>query len=109
MRFESQIRVAWRGNVPVEVGGTLTAGEFLRVVQDLLTLAVGRWDADRFPRTQTVEQQAYHLGFHAPTLFPCHQLKRTKYCHDGQQPMQIRHLADPAARRAALWLVLQVI
>ncbi len=109
MRFESQIRGAWRGNAPVEAAGTLTAGEFLRVVQDLLTFAVGRWDAGRFPRAQTVEQQAYHLGLHAPALFPCHQLKRSKYCHERHQPMQLRHLADPAARRAALWLVLQVI
>ncbi len=62
MRFESQIRGAWRGNAPVEAAGTLTAGEFLRVVEDLLTFAVGRWDAGRFPRAQTVEQQAYHLG-----------------------------------------------
>jgi hypothetical protein len=92
----------------VEAAGTLTADEFLRVVQDLLTFAVERWDADRFPRAQTVEQQAYHLGFHAPTLFPRHQLKRSKYCHESQEPMQLRHLADPAARRAALWLVLQV-
>jgi hypothetical protein len=104
MRFESQIRGALRGNVPVEAAGTLTAGEFLRVVQDLLTFAVARWDADPFPQAQTIEQQAYHLGSHAPTLFPRHQLKRTKYCHDRHQPTQLRHLADPAARRAALWL-----
>jgi hypothetical protein len=40
MRFESQIRAAWRGHVPTEAAGTLTASEFLRVVQDLLTFAV---------------------------------------------------------------------
>jgi hypothetical protein len=35
-------------------------------------------------------------------------MKRSGYCHDGKRPMQLRQLADPAARRAALWLVLQV-
>jgi hypothetical protein len=86
-----------------------TSKTFFRVVEDLLTVALGRWDAGRFPRAQLVEQQTYHLEFHAPTLFPRHQVKRSKYCHERHQPMQLRHLADPAARQAALWLVLQVI
>jgi hypothetical protein len=41
-------------------------------------------------------------------LFPNLRLKGSKYRIEGAQPTQLRHLADPAARRA-VWLVLQVI
>jgi len=107
--FECDIEEAWRGRAPASSAGTLTANDFLIVAQDLLTFAATHWETDSHRDERTIDQQAGHMDFHAPTLFRYETLRRLRWRGDAEQPMQIRHLADPAARRAALWLVLQVI
>jgi hypothetical protein len=64
MRFEAQIDAARRGRDPVDAAGTLTASEFLRVVQDLLTFAVESWDTDASGSARAIDQQANEMGSH---------------------------------------------
>jgi len=107
--FELDIAGALRGRSPVSAAGTLTASSFLSVAQDLLSFAVEIWQTERSRSVRTIHQQANEMNFHASTLFRHDTAPgRTIRC-DGDPPIQLRHLADPAARRAALWLVLQVI
>jgi hypothetical protein len=107
--FERDIEMASRGRPPASSAGTLTASSFLTVVQDLLTFAVETWQTDKYRAARTIDQQSDHMDFYAATLFRHEPSRQLKVRRDGDPPMQLRHLADPAARRAALWLVLQVI
>lgn len=107
--FEDDIAGALRGRVPVGAAGTLTANAFLIVVQDLLSFAVETWEIKGPRSARTIDQQADQMNRHAATLFLHEPARGRRVRCEGIPPIQLRHLADPAARRAALWLVLQVI
>jgi hypothetical protein len=87
--------------------GALTASGFLTVVQDLLSFAVETWRTDKYRAVRTIDQQAGHMGFYAARLFQHEPACELKVRPDDGQPIQLRHMADPATRRATLWLVLQ--
>lgn len=107
--FELDIEGALRGRPPVSAAGTLTASTFLMVAQDLLSFAVENWQIKEPRAARTINQQADHMNRYAATLFRHEPVRGLRVRCDGAPPIQLRHLADPAARRAALWLVLQVI
>jgi hypothetical protein len=76
IRFEAQIEGAWRGRAPEDAAGTRTANEFLRVVQDLLTFAVERWDTDASDSVRAIDRQANEMGSHTRILFAHRRMKR---------------------------------
>ena len=107
--FERAIESALRGRAPASAAGTLTANGFLIVVQDLLSFAAETWQTESYRSARTIDQHASHMDFYAATLFHHDPVRGLKVRCDGDSPIQLRHLADPASRRTALWLVLQVI
>ncbi len=107
--FEQDIAGALRGRAPTSAAGTLTASAFLMIAQDLLSFAVETWEIKGPRSARTIDQQADQMNRHAATLFRHEPARGHRVRCDGSPPIQLRHLADPAARRAALWLVLQVI
>lgn len=107
--LESAIAEALCGGVPVSAAGTLTANDFLIIVQDLLSFAVETWEIKGPRSARTIDQQAGQMNRHAAILFRHEWARGYRVRCDGIAPIQLRHLADPAARRAALRLVLQVI
>ena len=53
--FERDIGCALRGIAPTRAEGTLKAGEFLMVLQDLLTFAVERWETPEKRTARTLD------------------------------------------------------
>jgi hypothetical protein len=108
--FEREIARAFRGISPPNFAETLTAADFLQVLRDLSTFVVKLWDVDT---TRTVasslDQHAGLLTYHCSHLFSCRRPRRTSYLRVNQEHVSLAHIADPATRRAALWLVMQVI
>ena len=107
--FERDIDSALRGIAPARASGTLTAGEFLMLLQDLLTFAVERWETPEKRTARTLDQHAMYMQSLAPTLFDNEHRRKAiaRPRRDGR--LQLRHTAGPASRRAALWLVLEVV
>jgi TniQ len=108
--FEREIARAFRGISPPNFEQTLTAAGFLQVLRDLSTFVVELWDVDT---THTVasslEQHAALLKHHCSHLFSCRRPRRFAHLRANQEHASLAQIADPATRRAALWLVMQVI
>jgi hypothetical protein len=107
--FERDIGCALRGIAPARAGGTLTAGEFLMVLQDLLTFAVERWGTPEKRTARTLDQHAMFMQSLARTLFDNEHHRKAIARPRADGRLQLRHIAGPASRRAALWLVLEVV
>jgi hypothetical protein len=67
--FERDIGCALRGIAPARAGGTLTAREFLMMLQDLLTFTVERWETPEKRTARTLDQHAMYMRSLALTLF----------------------------------------
>jgi hypothetical protein len=108
--FEREIARAFRGMPPTHFEGTLTAAGFLQVLRDLSTFVVELWDVDA---THTVasslDQHAAMLTHHCSHLFGCRRPRRASQLRAYHEHASLVHVADPATRRAALWLAMQVI
>jgi hypothetical protein len=108
--FEREIARAFHGIAPSHFGETLTAADFLHVLNDLITFAVGQWEADITHRVaSSLDQHASLLKHHCAQLFDCRRPRRLSYRRSDQAGARLSQIADPATRRAALWLVMQVI
>jgi hypothetical protein len=107
--FEREIARVSR-NCTCHSGETLTAADFLDVLNDLITLAVGQWEVDITHRVaSSLDQHASLLKPHCAQLFDCRRPRRLSYRRSDQAGARLSQIADPATRRAALWLVMQVI
>jgi hypothetical protein len=106
--FERDIARAHRGIAPPSLQQSLTAPEFLQVLKDLTMFAVKRWNVGRHPRASCVEQHARMLTRNAPSLFDLHLHKRS-WQRGRDQHVSLTHIPDPAIRRAAIWLAMEVI
>jgi TniQ len=107
--FERDIGCALRGIAPARAEGTLKAGEFLMVLQDLLTFAVERWETPEKRTARTLDQHAMHMRSLAPTLFDNEHHRKAIARPRADGRLQLRHIASPGSRRAALWLALEVV
>jgi hypothetical protein len=74
-----------------------------------LTFALEPWETHDKRITRALDQQAMFMQSRAPTLFDNVRRRNAMARSDAAARLQLRYVADPATRRAALWLVLQVI
>jgi len=109
MEFEASIARAVDGAAPRQIIETLNAAQFLTVLNDLCTFVVEQWDTGRHQTTNSLEQQSNHLSNQCPNLFSYRRPRRNSFTRPLTQRMTLRWIADPAMRRAALWLAMQVI
>lgn len=109
MEFEASIARAVDGVAPRQVTETLSAAEFLQVLNDLCTFAIEQWDTGVYQTTNSLQQQSRWLSSRCPNLFVYRRPRRHSRSPRVPQRMTLRWIADPAMRRAALWLVMQVI
>jgi hypothetical protein len=108
--FEREIASAFHGTAPPNFGGTLTAAGFLQVLKDLCDFAVYQWEVDfTHGVASSLDQHASQLRHHCPQLFDCCRPRHFSRLRANQDQAGLAQIADPATRRAALWLVMQVI
>jgi hypothetical protein len=108
--FEREIARAFHGIAPPHFGETLTASKFLHVLNDLITFAVDQWEVDiTHGVASSLDQHVLLLKHHCSQLFDCRRPRRLSYRRSNQEWTSLSQIADPATRRAALWLVMQVI
>ena len=107
LAFERDITRAFRGIAPRVLDEVLSASEYRQVIADLATFASEAWSTGGFGTVNSLSQHSRMLS-HCPTLF--HSRRGTRrYLQNGVHHVTLAHMADPATRRAALWLVLQVL
>jgi hypothetical protein len=109
IEFESSIARAFRGIAPQQFEGTLNATQFLQILHDLSTFAVELWNTNNYRTTSSLDQHASLLARHRPHLFGYHRPRRGTFSRPKTERLTLHQIADPAMRRAALWLVMQVI
>jgi hypothetical protein len=109
MEFEATIARAFDGVAPRQSTETLNAAQFLQVLNDLCTFAVELWDTDNHRTTSSSEQHSWQLSSQCPHLFDYRRPRRNTFSRPVTQRLSLHRIADPAMRRAALWLVMQVI
>jgi hypothetical protein len=109
MKFEREIAHAHRGHVPSQFAETLNAVQYLQVLCDLCTFAVDLWDTDHYRVTNSLAQHEWPLRRHCPQLFSYRPPRRTSYGWKKAGHLTLTAIADPAMRRAALWLVREAI
>ncbi|MDP9083838.1 MAG: hypothetical protein M3N50_08740 [Pseudomonadota bacterium] len=109
MEFEASIARAFDGVGPRQSTETLNAAQFLQVLNDLCTFAVQLWDTEHHRTTSSLEQHSRQLLSQCPHLFDYRRPRRSTFSRPITQRLTLHWIADPAMRRAALWLVMQVI
>jgi TniQ len=109
IEFESSIARAFRGIAPQQFEQTLNATQFLQILHDLSTFAVELWNTDHYRTTSSLDQHAGLMARHCPHLFGYHRPRRGTFSRPKTERLTLHQIADPAMRRAALWLVMQVI
>lgn len=109
LAFEHEIVAATRGIAPKNLNDTLNAAEFLDVLMDLTTFVVGIWPAENNRSTSCLEQHTSRIRQHACNLFSCRRPRGQRHARWPPEQLQLNGIADPATRRAALWLVMHVI
>jgi hypothetical protein len=109
MEFEGSIARAVDGVAPRQITETLNAAQFLKVLNDLCTFTVEQWDTDHHQKTNSLAQHSNRLSSQCPNLFAYRRPWRNSFPWPVTQRMTLRWIADPAMRRAALWLAMQVI
>jgi hypothetical protein len=109
MEFEASISRAFVGIVPRQFNQTLNAAQFLQILNDLSTFAVELWNTENYQTTSSLDQHARLMARHCPHLFGYRRPRRGSFSRPKTGRLTLRQIADPAMRRAALWLVMQVI
>ena len=107
--FEREIARAFRGIAPPHFEQTLTTAGFLQLLLDLSTFVVEFWDVDMTHTVASSLDQHAALLTHCSHLFSCRRPKRFSHLRANQRHASLARIANPATRRAALWLVMQVI
>ena len=107
LTFESDLAKAIRGIAPPMLDDSLSPSAFLKVIGDLATFAVEAWTSGGCSTVNAVSQHSTMLS-KCPTLFHS-RLGTRRYARNATAHMGLAEIADPATRRAALWLVLQVL
>jgi hypothetical protein len=108
IQLERLVGAARRGSTITLGGITLTADSFVSIFRDLTTYCIENWDARDYRRICLVERQVMRLGGHVTRLF--NRERRHRAPHRRQNENQgLIHVTDPAVRRLAIWLTLQVI
>jgi hypothetical protein len=108
IRFERLVGAARRGSTITLGGITLTADSFVSIFRDLTTYCIKNWDTRDYRRVCLVERQVMRLGGHVTQLFNRERKHRTPHRRRNENQGLI-HTTDPAIRRLAIWLTLQVI
>ena len=108
IKFERMVASARPGR-PVDFGGVVLDGDaFVTTFRDLTTYCVESWDTKDHRRICLAERQVGRLPGAATRLF-----QRERKQHQPRLGLrkhhELIHVADPAVRRVALWLVRQVI
>jgi hypothetical protein len=98
-----------RPGSPVEVGDVALDGEsFVSIFRDLTTYCVKSWDTKDYRRICLAERQVGRFPGDVTGIF-----QRARKHHAQRLALgkhhELVHIADPAVRRVAIWLVLQVI
>lgn len=109
IEFEREIAQAHRGIAPHIFDGSLDAKQFLEILQDLSTFAVQLWDMGNYRMTSSLDQHAQLLVRECPHLFSYHRPRLGTFSHPAKCSLTFTQIADPAMRRAALWLVMEAI
>jgi hypothetical protein len=108
IRFETLVAAARRGS-PITLGGiTLTSDSFDSIFRDLTTYCIENWDTRDYRRVCLVERQVMRLGGYVTRLFNRERKHRSPHRRRNENRGLI-HVTDPAVRRLAIWLTLQVI
>jgi hypothetical protein len=107
--FEASVARAFDGVALRQSTETLNAAQFLQVLNDLSTFAVEPWDTENHRTTSSSEQHSRQLSSQCSHLFDYRRPRRNTFSRRVTQRLTLNRIADPAMRRAALWLVTQVI
>ena len=107
LAFESDIARAFRGVVPGVLDGILSASEFRQVIGVLATFVIEAWSTGGCGTINVLSKHSLLLS-RCPTLFHTRCGSR-RYARIGTGHKTLGEVADPATRRAALWLILQVL
>lgn len=108
IRFERLVGAARRRGIITLGGITLTADSFVSIFRDLTTYCIENWDTYDYRRICLVERQVMRLGGHVTRLFNRERKHRAPHPRRNENQGLI-HVTDPAVRRLAIWLTLQVI
>ena len=108
IRFERLVGAARRRGIITLGGITLTADSFVSIFRDLTTYCIENWDTHDYRRVCLVERQVMRLGGHVTRLFNRERKHRAPHRRRNENQGLI-HVTDPAVRRLAIWLTLQVI
>jgi hypothetical protein len=108
IRFERTVATARPGS-PVELGDIVLDGDsFVSIFRDLTIYCVESWETKDYRRICLAERQVGRLPGAATQIF-----RRERKHHQQRLGLgkhhELIHVADPAVRRVAIWLVLQVI
>jgi hypothetical protein len=108
IRFERVVATAHPGS-PVEFGDIDVGGDsFLSIFRDLTTYCVESWDTKDYRRICLVERQVGRLPGGLTGIFQRARKHHARRLGLGMHH-ELVHVPDPAVRRVAIWLVLQVI
>jgi hypothetical protein len=108
IKFERVIATARPGGL-AEFGDIgLDGDSFMTIFRDLTTYCVESWDTKDYRRISLTERQLTRLSGRVIGIFNRERKHRAGRLEIGKHH-ELIHVADPAVRRAAIWLVLQVI
>ena len=106
--FELVVATACPGS-PVEVGDVALDGEsFVSIFRDFTTYCVESWDTKDYRRICLAERQVGRLPGNVTGIFQRASKHHAQRLGLGKHH-ELAHIADPAVRRVAIWLVLLVI
>jgi hypothetical protein len=109
IRFERLVAAARRGTTITLGGINLTTDSFVSIFQDLTTYCVEIWDTRDYRRICLVERQVMRLGGYVTRLFNRERRHHRTPHRRRFENQGLIHVTDPAVRRLAIWLTLQVI
>jgi hypothetical protein len=106
--FERRVAAARRGST-IKLGNITLAGDaFVAIFRDLTTYCIENWDTRDYRCVCLVERQVSRLGGYMTRVFNRERKHRASRLRQDEHQGLI-HATDPAVRRAAIWLTLQVI
>jgi hypothetical protein len=108
VRFERVVATAHRGSNRKLGDIILDSASFLTILRDLSTYCIESWDTPEIRRICGAERQVPRLDGYVTRLFNRERKHRAPRLGLGEHQGLI-HAIDPAVRRVALWLTLQVI
>ena len=108
IRFERVVATARGGTTITFDDIALDGDSFLSIFRDLTTYCVESWDTENYRRICLAERQVGRLTGCVISLFNRQRKFHLPPLGAGKRH-ELVHFVDPALRRAAIWLVLQVI